>query len=104
MGGGAYGEGIPLHVGQETLLHQLRLLEPHEAVHLEQLVDLREGGGEEERERGGEGGEGRRGRRGGGGGGGSRGRRERGGKRGRRGRRGRDEKQVISILRFVPML
>ena len=54
MGGGAYGEGIPLHVGQETLLHQLGLLEPHEAVHLEQLVDLREGGGE---------GEGRRGRR-----------------------------------------
>lgn len=38
--GGANGEGPTLHVGQEALLHQVRPLEPHVAIHLQQLVDL----------------------------------------------------------------
>lgn len=38
--GGANREGPTLHVGQQALLHQVRSLEPHVAIHLQQLVDL----------------------------------------------------------------
>ena len=39
-GGWANRQGISLHVSEEALLHQVRLLEPHVAVHLQQLIDL----------------------------------------------------------------